>query len=202
MIVVVLMSGCLNSNVPASNPTIKNIDLDAKQLVLNDSDIKGILGNKWNNFDTPKQNTSTFSNVPTSSIIHVLYSIDPWNLGWGGLTINTGEFIYEPVDISIRVYNNSSGAKEDYLKLSNNYYKGTNITIGDEGSIYTIKLEESFAQDEKSIIKSVFRKNNVISIIYLTTHKKYDKNVSFNVDTAINLAKKQEAKISWQSNRR
>lgn len=209
IVIASVLTGCISSDVqsskaqpiitqtqpiitptPAPTKEIKVINLDAKQLVLEDNEIKNILGKEWNNNVEwlPNLNTAKFSNVPTSSIIHVIYSIDP--LGCGAGTINN-EFIYYPVDISVRVYNDFIDAKKDYHILSNNYYIGNSINIGDEGIIYTITID----QLNQSIIKVVFRKNNVLSIIYLSSRERCE-NDSFNIDTAIKLAKKQDEKIS------
>jgi hypothetical protein len=145
--------------------------------------MKEVLGDEWKNVNTHR------SEVPfSSSGVGIIYddsAADPFSFGGGeGATVlSSGEIIFKPVYISLFVYPDTAIAEGAYLD-TNKGHKGNEINIGDTGNIYTLESD--------TIIKVTFRKNNIISNIYLSPYK----SELFNVDMAVKLAKKQDEKIS------
>jgi len=206
ILTVVLTSGCLNSNEPAqkTQPTDepKVINLHAQQLILNDSEVKEVLGSSWKNVRTNMIGV-TSDNGSVGDGVSVVYDKEPfYEIIWYDISGGRGEDYAKPVTIETLVFTNSVEAKNSYSKhityysKNNRYYhyKQNKIDIGDTGDVYTIEdlLTVKDPNNVNIIIKLMFRKNNVMSIIYFDTEKS---NV-LNIETALKLAKKQEAKIS------
>ena len=156
----------------------KIINLNAQQLIINDSEVKKTIGEEWNLKDT----FSIRNDYGFKDGIGKTYNNSNPHVGeW---IIESGTVIIRPVYISILTFPNLKTAKEYYnSEISKQKYKenGNQIDIGDNG----------YASTVDDIIKVIFIKNNVVSIIYLTPNK----NETLTVDQAIQLAKKQEEKI-------
>lgn len=187
ILTAVMISGCINSNKsnsPINEPQV--INAYPEQLILNENEIKEVLGDEW----------EMVSNIGYSySEDHVggyeVLDKKPYSTKGKQLT---GESFISPIMIWILVFNETNAAKNYYSGhelFDMKDYKGNKINIGDAG-IYSIKIEPPPEPLNKIITKITFRKNNVISIMYLDS----EKSDLLNMDTAINFAKKQEAKIS------
>lgn len=78
---------------------------------------------------------------------------------------------------------------DEAIKFYSNYREGNALELGDKGLIY------SYDNKEMNSINIVFIKNNLIVFIQIITVDKYSV-PNIDIVTAINLAKKQDAKIS------
>lgn len=211
ILMMVLISGCINSSETIQkNQTInesKIINLDANQLILNDIEMKEVLGDKWKNVHYEEESYTEsydgFYRVVGNGVI-VVYDKEPfYDLIMYDMSGGFGRSNFmKPVTIKNVVFTNIEEAKKYYSKddsiysqNSNNYhFKHNKIDIGDEGNLYTIEDLHTIknSEYENIIIKLIFRKNNIVSIILLDTEKS---NV-LNIETSIELAKKQDEKIS------
>ncbi len=203
ILTVVLTSGCLNSNEPAQKtqsiisptiptkivptPTIKIIDLHAQQLVIDVNDIKETLGQDW------KTSGGGFvidvSKLNPKSIVNPTYESEP-------LKRNGGSIQYYAM-VQVVVFKTITEAKRANEGGTNIGEANPSITnIGD----YRVQTS-----DGNIIIK--FVRNNVVTYIWINrAHwpgddgqeflSETDKTEMLSIDKAINLAKKQDAKIS------
>jgi hypothetical protein len=206
ILIIVLVSGCVNPNEPSqktqSTDEPKVINLDAQQLILNDSEVEEVLGSDWKNTDTSMISIRSYND--TGDGIEAVYDKEPFNeLIWYDSAPGTGQGEYaKPITIQTLVFTNSAMIKDYYSKQitiysqNSQYYlfKQNKIDIGDTGDISTIEdlMTIKDPSNVNIIIKIIFIRNNVMSIIYFDTEKS---NV-LNIETAIELAKKQDAKIS------
>lgn len=204
-IIAALTSGCINSNEPTQKTQLKDepkvINLNAQQIVLNDIEVKEILGYEWKNVQTNMIGV-TSDNGRVGDGVSVVYDKEPfYEIIWYDISGGRGEDYAKPITVKILVFTNIVEAENYYSKDMLIYsqdsryfhYKQNKIDIGDVGNIYTVEdlLTIKNPNNVDIVIKIIFRKNNVISIIYFDTEKS---NV-LNIETATELAKKQEAKI-------
>lgn len=204
ILIVILISGCLNSNeptqktqqiitpttptiTPVPTPTIKIIDLHAQQLVIDVNDIKEALGQDW------KTSGGGFvidvSKLNPKSIVNPTYESEP-------LKRNGGSIQYYAM-VQVVVFKTITEAKRANEVGTNIGEANPSITnIGD----YRVQTS-----DGNIIIK--FVRNNVVTYIWINrAHwpgddgqeflSDTDKTEMLSIDKAINLAKKQDAKIS------
>ncbi len=172
---LVIISGCINSNETTQKTTneSKIINLDSQQLILTENEVRQILGTDWkkgyknNSISVSKQN------------------------------YDKGQFIGN-VLTAVYVYPNITEAKQNYdifeyyQNLGQLLNQGNDINIGDHGRIFVEKVFTLDSTENEVSIKVMFRKNNIISIINI--YRKEDDLLT--IETAIELAKKQDAKIS------
>ncbi|MFA4934349.1 MAG: hypothetical protein WC568_00795 [Candidatus Methanoperedens sp.] len=182
-IIVAMTSGCLKSNELSNEPKV--INLYPEQVILNDGEIKEILGNEWERYSN-----LGYGNGENYQYVETVYDKKPYSMK--PKQLSRYESFMGPFAIFLLVFNNTNAAEEfysDHERSDMMDYKGNKINVGDIGSAYSIKTDEPTG---KIITKITFRKNNIISIMYLDS----ERSESLNMDTAINLAKKQEEKIS------
>lgn len=161
----------------------KIINLKAEQFIINEKEVKEIIGNDWKINDSVYiDNSFSFDNnfyngigtIYSNNNSYERYYLDDSNI-----------IIFSPVYISILTFPNIKTAQEYYnsdISIKKYTENGNKVNIGDNG----------YASTVNDIIKVIFIKNNVISIIYLTPNK----NELLNVDQAFQLAKKQDEKLS------
>lgn len=182
LISLVLLSGCININVtpekseqstPAATSsyfkTPKNIDtskLDIAKVVLNDNEIKEVIGPDW----SKKENSIR----ATPENIQVIISAFEKQ--------NTYYKLPPTASLIMYILPNTTATDEIYNKFLTEIFKeSTDYKIGDSGKI--IKINETIRTNEAT---AVMFKINTIIVIAMT---------SLDQDTTINLAKKQESKI-------
>lgn len=218
ILTMVLISGCTNSNEQAQKTNqSKIINLHAQQLILNDSEVEGVLGNAWQKVQSDEISVSSdngttvidgngngviYGTATVGEGIDVVYDEEPFHeIIWYDTSGGKGENYAKPVTIKNLVFSNIEEAEKYYTKdmavYSQNsryyHYKQNKIDIGDTGNIYTIEDLLTIKNNNVNIIiKLIFRKTNVISVIYFDTEKS---NI-LNIETAIELAKRQDEKIS------
>ena len=182
LIAVVLISGCIDSSKSTQEiKEAKVINFSPQEIILSDIEIKDVLGNEWNV-------VADFSIIDDSIGRGLVYDNPSRENGYVGWSTDGNESLFLPIYISLYIYPDVFEAKEIYRYhdlFSKKIYKGNELNITDTGSIYFWNKYQS------TIIKEIFRKNNVISIIYFDTSKSN----ALNIDSAFNLSKKQEAKI-------
>ena len=182
LIAVVLISGCIDSSKSTQEiKEAKVINFSPQEIILSDIEIKDVLGSEWNV-------VADFSIIDDSIGRGLVYDDSSRENGYVGWSTDGNESLFLPIYISLYIYPDVLEAKEIYRYhelFSKKIYKGNELNITDSGSIYFWNKYQS------TIIKEIFRKNNVISIIYFDTSKSN----ALNIDTAFNLSKKQEAKI-------
>lgn len=195
--------GCLNSNENSQNiqatstptqtiqlinptPTIKKINVHASQIILNENDIKDILGQEW--VASPNSGKNFYSYDPKSYV----------NTQYHGPIIKypRGGAIENLIMIEVLVYDNINNPKLEYERLTSmKKYAGylSDLKVGDTGKIFT--------SDER--IEIYFIKNNVLchlyfgkSIYYPDLLSETEKNQMVSIEQTYNLAKKQENKIT------
>lgn len=161
----------------------KIINLNAQQFIINEKEVKEIIGEDWkikdlipidNSFSIDNDFYNGIGTIYSNNNSYERYSLYDSNI-----------IIFSPVYISILTFPNIKTAKEYYnseISIKKYTENGNHINIGDNG----------YASTVNDIIKVIFIKNNVISIIYLTPNK----NESLTVDQAFQLAKKQDEKLS------
>lgn len=182
-ITIVLLSGCININVtpsgqstataiPSYTKTPKNIDaskLDIKKVVLDDNEIKDIIGPEW-----IKQNNPIMT--------------PPDNIQMTGSAYEQQNTYYKiPPATSIMLYilPNTTVTDDLYNKILTELFKKTTTTdyeIGESGKL--IKGNDSTGTIEVNAV--VFKINTIVVMTVSTLDQ----------DTAIKLASKQEAKIA------
>lgn len=192
ILIIVLVSGCVNSNEPAQktqpiiSPTpiptkeVKIINIDAQQIVLDENDIKEVLGTDWK----ASQDTSkTILQLTPRSRVSRTYESELIQNSRGG------SIQYE-VTIEIMVYGSIDEANRETSVVTTG---GEKINIGDHGGM----------ESGNGIIDIYFVKNNVVSRISFTRGMNYpdklsetEKTEMISIDKAYSLAKKQDAKIS------
>lgn len=185
LITIVLLSGCININVTPQNSgqstpeatsnffkTSKNIDtskLDIAKIILNDTEIKDIIGPDWSKEET-------------------FYPRAPSDIQIKGLAFekqNTYYKIPPKAGLVMSILPNTTFTTEFYNKLITEPLNGATINdyeIGESGKL--IKINDSTGTSERTVI--IFKINTIV----VTTMTSVDQ------DTTIKLARKQEAKIS------
>ena len=161
----------------------KIINLNTQQFIINEKEVQEIIGKDWkikdlfsidNSFSIDNGSYTGLGTIYRNNNSYERYSLYDPNI-----------IIFDPVYISILTFPNIKTAKEYYnsdISIKKYNENGNQINIGDNGYASTID----------DIIKVIFIKNNVISIIYITPNK----NESLTVDQAFQLAKKQDEKLS------
>jgi hypothetical protein len=194
ILIIVLVSGCVNPNEPSQktqpiiSPTpiptdeAKIINLNAQQIILNDTEIKGILGanlTRVEQYITPEINDDEG---------HVLSGI---SVVYG----NHEYYLYENATIGLSVSPDLDDANKIYQSMGLGLQNGTEkiisnkIDIGDYGELYSV-VETKKGTTGLSVGESIiiFRKNNIIVVVMTKP--------DINIETLFELAKKQDAKIS------
>ncbi|MDD5473764.1 MAG: hypothetical protein PHU34_06405 [Candidatus Methanoperedens sp.] len=218
---LVIVSGCLNSNkstqkiqpqyepigIVATEKTYpqdehKIINLHAQQIILDDTEIKEVLGSSWKNVDSGGIGVWQDDGIDAAEGVEVIYDEEPfYKIIFYDISGGRGENFAKPVTIKTLVFTDIERTKRFYSKdraidsqdSKYYHYKQNEIAIGDAGTIYTIEdLNTIKNNDVNLIIKLIFRKNNIVSIIYFDTEKS---NV-MTIENAMKLARKQDAKIS------
>lgn len=192
---LVIISGCINSNEPKE---IKIINLHAQQLIIDENDVKEVLGQDWKISNKPTgcstgrrtcDELDQFLQIKLKSNVSRTYESE--------LIKKSGDAsIQYDAYIQVLVFNSIDEAKRAYSDMVYIIQPSDleeSIGIGDYGGILT----------KDGYIYLSFVKNNVFSeiVISRTLLLPYDlseteKTEMIGVDKAYNLAKKQEAKIS------
>ncbi len=179
VLIVFLISGCINSNKEISK-TQQTINLHADQIILDDIEIKEVLGNDWELKDMWVDNSTKKGEfVLSSDIIR----------GYDNPNITSMKSFRNKIQITVYVSPNISSTNTNYrLFLSmfpREYVVNNKFDIGDYGEIYTfVGLQEGL--NGQTVL--VFKKNNILISIYAIPE--------INIDTISRLANKQDAKIS------
>lgn len=185
LFVVVLISGCLNSNsqnqktqliAPTPAPTDKIINLHAQQIILDDNEIKELLGTDYMKINPKNQ---VIRNEPKSKGLQILSSI---RVDIGNVTI--GLFVSPSKDVSDKAYQSLVLDLQKNIKVIVNKIDIGNTT-GELYSIVGSQNENTTAEPGTSYI--IFNKNNIVVLVGSTP--------DIQVETLIKLAKRQEAKI-------
>ena len=184
ILTVVLISGCINSNelTQKTQPPdeTKIINLHAQQIILDDNEIKELLGatltKKEQNIISEKEDDKIFGHVLSG--ISVGYGIPKM----GDNNVSILLFVSPTIDVANKSYQSIE------LEVQNKIGKiiSNKINIGDAGELYSVVD----AKDKREIGTSyiIFRKNNIIVLVMSTP--------DIRIETLLELAKKQEAKIS------
>lgn len=142
------------------------INLDVQQVILNDSEIREVIGFDWNLFFGEKKDSPG--------------NIQGINLEYININSNTKE--EKHISSFMMVFPNITATKEGYSKMLLEIGKDvseTDIEIGDTGKVITCK--------SKGCAGIIFIKNNVIVMISSSS--------TVNMETMNKLAKRQEDKI-------
>lgn len=183
----VIVSGCVNSDEKIQSSS-KIINFDVEQIALNDTEIREVLGQDWQR--TNYGNTYFF--IYDLSGIRLNYDKEPF-YAIKPIILKNNQNFFSPFDLSVFVYEDIEKAKEVYstqINVFNELFTGNRINIGDDGISYT--FHDSINNNINGVIMVLFRRNNVLTWFYLDTKKSQE----LNLDTAVKLAKKQDAKIS------
>lgn len=176
--IVFLISGCINSNKEISEPQ-QTINLHANQIILDDAEIKEVLGNDWEMKDMLVDNSTKKGDFVLSSDIIK---------GYDNPNITSMKSFRNKIQITVYVSPNISSSDANYQlflsKFPIEYVVSKKFDIGDYGEIYTfVGLQEGL--NGQTVL--VFKKNNIIISIYAIPE--------INIDTVSRLANKQDEKI-------
>lgn len=157
----------------------KVINLHAQQIILNGTEIEQTIGVDWKN---ENKFTNSFTKLEVSSVIYLLYRNPNIKI------TATGS---DEINIRLLVSPSISEANNQYQSLNSKLQENgkiirNKIDVGDTGELYS-----NIDADNKNVnggLYLIFRKNNVIFV--------FDSPPEVNAETAFELAKKQEEKIS------
>ncbi|MCK4798875.1 MAG: hypothetical protein KAT05_15975 [Spirochaetes bacterium] len=157
----------------------KVINLHAQQIILNGIEIEQTIGVDWKN---ENKFTNSFTKLEVSSVIYLLYRNPNIKI------TATGS---DEINIRLLVSPSISEANNQYQSLNSKLQENgkiirNKIDVGDTGELYS-----NIDADNKNVnggLYLIFRKNNVIFV--------FDSPPEVNAETAFELAKKQEEKIS------
>lgn len=184
-IIAALTSGCINFNEPTQKTQLKDepkvINLNAQQIILNDSEIKEALGFDWENETRKIDGLTKEKDIIVLSDISLTYRNPNRKITAAGIDEITISLLVSP---SIYAANNNYQFWNSKLQETGKVIRNK-IDVGDMGELYSIVDTEN--KNVNGGLYLIFKKNNIV-FTFISPPE-------VNVETAFELAKKQEEKI-------
>lgn len=183
--VSVTTSNPIKIPTPAKQTEILNVDI--RNIILSDSEIREFLGNKWNTSYNPisgKMNDISYNSIGYSKSSTVYTQSDAF-VTWMFIypNLNSAKDAYSRILIDGKISIEKEKNPLQIIKLSKDSIM-TDINFGDSAKYIVIQQDVN----NRANYHIIFIRNNIIA--YLGTNSKSD------IDNLTSLAKKQDEKIS------